>query len=308
MTPLWDTFAATAAGIGDLDARFLAVALALQLGNLALRSLAWRNVLAASYPDRPVPLLGVAASYAAGVAANSFLPARGGEAVKIALLRTQVSRSAVATLAAAGSLVLVVDTLLAGVALGCAWALGAVPALPPPPGLPAAGGVQVAVAGVALLALGLLAARLARRMPARLRALRSQIGRGFAVLRQPALYLRSVVSLQVAAWGCRVGVAFAMLSAFGLPATVEMAALVVVVGGMSTLVPATPGGIGTQQVMLVYLLHETVTTAHALSFSVGMQAAITALNLSIGLAAAMVVFRTMRPVTAVRAVAAARRR
>jgi hypothetical protein len=70
-------------------------------------------------------------------------------------------------------------------------------------------------------------------------------------------------------------------------------------------VPATPSGVGTQQVMIVYLLHETVSTAHALAFSIGMQARITAVNTLIGLTAMMLIFRTVRPVAAVRAVARA---
>jgi uncharacterized membrane protein YbhN (UPF0104 family) len=307
-TAALDSIGTAAGRLGDLDGRFLALALALQLGNLLLRSLAWRNVVAAAYPDRRVPLLGVAASYAAGVAANSFLPARGGEAVKVALLRTQVERSAVATLAAAGSVVLLLDSALAGVLLGCAWLLGAVPALPAPPGLADHAGMKV-IAAVVLVAAGvLLGRRLLVRAPQRVRKVVAQLRQGAAILGDPGRYVRTVATLQLAAWGCRIGVAFALLSAFGLPATLQLAALVVVVGGMSTLVPATPGGMGTQQVMIVYLLHETVSTAHALAFSIGMQATITAVNTMIGLAAIMVVFRTMRPAAAVRAVARTARR
>jgi uncharacterized membrane protein YbhN (UPF0104 family) len=310
MTPteMFDSVGSAAARLGDLDGRFLALALVLQLGNLVLRSLAWRNVVAAAYPDRCVPLLGVAASYAAGVAANSFLPARGGEAVKVALLRTQVARSSVATLAAAGSVVLVFDTALAGVLLGCAWLLGAVPAFPAPPVLADHAAVKVLVGLVLVAAAVVLGRRLLVRAPERVRRLWAQLRQGTAILGDPGRYARSVATLQLGAWTCRIGVAFALLSAFGLPATVQLAALVVVVGGMSTLVPATPGGMGTQQVMIVYLLHETVSTAHALAFSIGMQATITAVNTMIGLAAIMVVFRTVRPASAVRAVARATRR
>jgi uncharacterized protein (TIRG00374 family) len=295
---------AAAGHVAELDGRFLVLALALQLGNLALRSLAWRNIIVAAYPGRRVPLLGVAASYAAGVAANSFLPARGGEAVKVALLRTQVPRSSVAALAAAGSVVLVFDTALAGLLLVCAWFLGAVPALPAvPPLLVDHAAVKIVAAAVLILVAATLGRRLLARAPARLRAVAGQLREGLAILGQPARYLRSVASLQLAAWACRIGVAFALLAAFGLPASVQVAALIVVVGGMATLVPATPGGIGTQQVMIVYLLHETVSAANALAFSIGMQATITLVNTLIGLTAVMLIFRTVRPFAAVRTVA-----
>jgi hypothetical protein len=85
-----------------------------------------------------------------------------------------------------------------------------------------------------------------------------------------------------------------------VPATVTSAVIVVMVGGLSTLVP-TPGGVGTQQVLLAYLLHTTASTATIVSFSVGMQAAVTTLNLLIGITAAMLMLRTVRPVSAIRA-------
>ena len=70
--------------------------------------------------------------------------------------------------------------------------------------------------------------------------------------------------------------------------------------GLSTLVPLTPGGAGTQQVMLAYALSQTATAAAVVSFSIGMQAGITAVNAMLGLAGAMVAFRTVRPVGALR--------
>ena len=112
--------------------------------------------------------------------------------------------------------------------------------------------------------------------------------------------MRSVVTLQLAGWARRTGVAFCLLAAFGLPATVPLAVLVVVAGGLSTLAP-TPGGAGTQQVLLVYALQQTASTAAALSFSVGMQVGITTVNTIIGLTALMFMFRTLRTVAAVRA-------
>jgi uncharacterized membrane protein YbhN (UPF0104 family) len=84
--------------------------------------------------------------------------------------------------------------------------------------------------------------------------------------------------------------------------------LVVVLGGLSTLLPATPGGMGTQQLLLVYALQGTVAAATALSFSVGMQVTVTATNTLIGLVAAMIIFRTFRPLVAVAAASSAMRR
>lgn len=68
-------------------------------------------------------------------------------------------------------------------------------------------------------------------------------------------------------------VVFFLLEAFGLPATIPTAALMMVLCGASTLVPLTPGGA---------------------------QAGITAVNGALGLGAAMVAFRTLHPVAALR--------
>jgi uncharacterized membrane protein YbhN (UPF0104 family) len=105
---------------------------------------------------------------------------------------------------------------------------------------------------------------------------------------------------QLAAWCCRVGVVLCLLAAFGLPATVPLAALVMVVGGASTAVPLTPGGAGTQQVLLAVALSQTASAAAVVSFSVAMQASVTLVNALLGVAAAMAVCGSLRPVRAVR--------
>ena len=76
--------------------------------------------------------------------------------------------------------------------------------------------------------------------------------------------------------------------------------MVMILCGVSTVVPLTPGGAGTQQVMLAYALSQTATAAAVVSFSVGMQAGITAVNALLGLGAAMIAFRTVRPLAAIR--------
>jgi uncharacterized membrane protein YbhN (UPF0104 family) len=155
-----------------------------------------------------------------------------------------------------------------------------------------AGGVAVGVAVAVALA--------APRVASRLRTLRRHVAQGGAILKTPRRYARQVVLVQAGAWTCRIAVVFFLLAAFGLPASVSTAGLVMVVAGLSTLVPLTPGGAGTQQVMLTYALHQTAAAAAAVSFSVGMQAGVTVVNALLGVAAAMVAFRTLRPLAAVR--------
>lgn len=296
-----ESLEAAAGRFVSLDLRFVAAALAFQLANLALRSFALRNVLAAAYPEKRISPLTVGAAYAAGVALNAFAPARGGEALKIALLRLRIPGSSVPTLVSAGVLLTLLDAVIGSSLIVTAWGLGIVPALPTPQ-LPSPGlitGHLFLVAGV-LLVLGAGAALVARPLARRARGIWLHVQQGGAILRTPARYARTVVTLQLAGWSARIGVAFCLLAAFGLPATVPLAALVVVAGGLSTLVP-TPGGAGTQQILLVYALQQTATTAAALSFSIGMQVGVTTVNALIGLTAMMLMFRTLRPVAAVRA-------
>ncbi|HEX2293112.1 MAG TPA: lysylphosphatidylglycerol synthase transmembrane domain-containing protein [Gaiellaceae bacterium] len=296
MGTLVDTVAAA-------DARLALFALVFHLSNLGFRSLAWRNVLRAAYPDRPVPLLGVAGAYVAGMAVNSFTPARGGDLVKIGLVRSRVRDSSVATIGSSMGVVAALDAL---VGLTIVLLLASFGALPSPPGLPALPSAPALVADhpvpaiVVAAILAVCGVALGRRVAPRVLALWQNVRRGFSILASPRRYATEVVPVQLAAWGCRLGAAYFLLAALGVPASLTAAAIVVVVGGLSTLVP-TPGGIGTQQVLLAYLLHTTASTATIVSFSVGMQAAVTTLNLALGLAAAMLMLRTLRPVGALRA-------
>jgi uncharacterized membrane protein YbhN (UPF0104 family) len=192
-----------------------------------------------------------------------------------------VPGSSVAAIAASSAVVLVFDALMGAALILGAWGLGVVPALPHPSTKAALVLVGVAVAAAVLL----------RTLP----RLRARVREGAAILATPRAYLLRVVPAQLGAWGCRVGVAFSLLAAFGLPATLPLAALVVVAGGLSTLVPATPGGAGTQQLLVVYALSTTASAASALSFSIGMQAGITIVNTLVGMAGLALVFRTLRP-------------
>lgn len=280
--------------LGQLDGRFLLLALALHLSTLGLRALAWRGVLLAAYPGRRISAVSVGMAYAAGVALNAFMPARGGELAKVLIARTRISGSTVPTLAASLTVVLVTDGLIGLVLVCCLWAFGVLPALPAVPG---AG--PLVLAGVAV-ALASAAAAIGHRLrPDAVRKLLGRAGQGISVLRQPRRYARTVLPFQLAAWAGRIGVVYLVLAAFGIHAGLATAALVVVLNGAATLVPI-PGGAGTQQVLATYALQGAVSAGTAISFSVGMQVCVTGVNVAAGTVALMVLFRTARPVGAVR--------
>jgi uncharacterized membrane protein YbhN (UPF0104 family) len=285
--------------IQGLDGRFLAVAVVLQLAILLFRTLAWRGVLAAAYPGEAIPLRAVGCAYAAGVALNGFVPARGGECAKVALARTQIPGTCVATLGASLSVVLVLDAVLGASLMAVLWALGLAPELPTLPSFGHGPGVVVLVGGVAVIAAagGLFAAR---RFTAAVRQFLASAGRGLAILRTPWVYAYNVVPFQLAAWLCRIAVVYLVLRAFHIEAGLTSAMLVVVLSGLSTAVPV-PGGAGSQQVLAAYALQGAISTAGAVSFSVGLQVGITAVNTAVGLTAVMLLLRTARPYAAIRA-------
>ena len=286
--------------LAQVDPRFVFVALVFHLANFGFRSLAWRNVLRAAYPDRRVPLLGIAGAYAGGVAINAFTPARGGDLAKIALARTRIRGSSVPTIAASMGVVSLFDAVVGAVVIVLLAALGLIPGLPALPAAPALVADHLALTAVAVAVLVGATVFAGRRFAPRLRAAWADLKAGASILSSPRRYATEVVPVQLSAWACRIGAAYFLLAAFGVPATLTAAIIVVMAGGLSTLVP-TPGGVGTQQVLLAYLLHATASTATIVSFSLGMQAAVTALNALIGALAAMFMLRTLRPVGLLRA-------
>lgn len=253
-------------------------------------------MLAAAYPEKRIPVLGLGCAYAAGVALNAYLPARGGEGAKVAFARTQIPGSSVATIAASLSVVIVFDAVLGVALMALLWILGLAPSLP---SLPSVGMFPLSLAllalvavAVALFAFGRVADHAGR--------LRAAAARGLSVLRSPWTYASTVLPFQLSAWACRIAVVYVSLHAFHVDAGLETAVVLVVFTGLSTAVPV-PGGAGSQQVLAVYALQGVVTTAGAISFSLGMQLGVTAVNTAVGLLATMLLFGTIRPLHAVRA-------
>jgi uncharacterized membrane protein YbhN (UPF0104 family) len=280
--------------LAGADLRLAALALLAHLVNHVLRSVAWRGVLAAAYPRERVRLLPVLAGYAAGVAVNAATPARGGDAVKVGLVRTSIPGSTCTTIAATLSVLVALDLVIGTLLVLTVGLSGAVP-LDLGAGLDRVTTLAPIVAAV-VVGVGIAGFLLRDRLS----ALGARLRQGGAVLRTPGRYLLAVALPQLGAWCCRVCVVLCLLAAFGLPATVALAALVMVVGGASSVVPLTPGGAGTQQVLLAVALSQTASAAAVVSFSLAMQASVTVVNAALGVAAAMAVCRSVRPVRAVR--------
>jgi uncharacterized membrane protein YbhN (UPF0104 family) len=106
-----------------------------------------------------------------------------------------------------------------------------------------------------------------------------------------------VASWQLLSWGFRIASVYFFLKAFTVPATLHNALLVLAVQSLSTLLPFTPGGVGTQQGLLVYVFDRAGTGIAGtllLSFSVGMYIAVTIENVVIGFIALFLMVGTLR--------------
>ncbi len=84
----------------------LALAIVFQVIRLTLRVRAWQNILHAAYPGTKIPFRTVFGAYLAGVGVNAVVPARGGDVVKLYLVKHRVEGSTYPTLASS----LVVET------------------------------------------------------------------------------------------------------------------------------------------------------------------------------------------------------
>jgi len=284
--------------LAAVDFGALAIACAFQIGRLLVRTRAWRNIVAAAYPDARVRWRHVLGGYLGGVGLNAITPARGGDLLKLFLVKRRVEGSSYPTLTAT----LVVETLfdaVVGIAL-LLWAihLGVLPSLDRLPRLPSVDWGwplrHPRVAEIGALVLGMAIGVLLVVATRRVQAFWRRVAQGFAILQRPSDYLTGVVTWQALSWGCRLGSVYWMLRAFNVPASVHNALLVQVAQSLSTVLPITPGGAGTEQGLLLFLFRGKVGRTELLSFSVGMHIAIVVVNVTLGALAVALMTRSLR--------------
>jgi glycosyltransferase 2 family protein len=277
------------------------IAMGFQLARLLARPPAWRNILRASYPESPMPRRTIYGAYLAGVGVNAIIPARGGDVLKIVLVHRRVEGTTYPTLASTLIVETLFDSVVAAGILIWALTVGVLPGLNVLPHLPQVdwsyplrhkkeAAIVAAVWIVVLIVSLVIASR-------KIRHFKERVRQGFAILGDRPRYIRQVASWQGLSWGFRFASVYFFLRAFGVPASLHNALLVLVVQSLSTLLPFTPGGVGTQQGLLVYIFDhagQKVAGALLLSFSIGMYIATTVLNVVVGFGALFAMLRTFR--------------
>lgn len=272
---------------------FLAGAIAFSVANLALRSRAWQQILRAALPAERIRYRTAFGAYCAGVGVNAAIPARVGDVVKLFLVKRSTRDAHYPTLV--GTLVAetLFDFVVASALLVWALQAGVLPGLRLPD-IPAfdlswafRNGWVVLGLVVALAVVTFFAAR-------RVRAFWRQFGLGLAIVRTPGRYLGSVASWQAAGWVCRVAGAWFFLEAFNVPASLENALIVQVAGSLGSLFPATPGGLGPTQALLVVMLAGEGGRTGILAFSAGMELTLLIVNVTLAVVCGALILRHLR--------------
>ena len=276
----------------------LALAVGCHLLKMACTSRAWRNVLAAAYPEERVPWISIYGAYLAGVGINAIIPARAGDAVRIVLAHRAIPGSTYTTVVSSTLVLSLFDMLAASALLTWALAMGELPGLDVLPRLRSFDFAwlfarpllfELLVAGI-LVAIGVVAFWIAGHVA----DFRERVAQAFRVLSPPTRYLRRVAVWQAADWGLRLLTIWFLLAAFHIPQTLENAALVQVSTSVATLLPITPAGVGTEQAFLLYVLSGVASASVLLAFSVGAKLTLTITNVVAGFTAIALTLRTVR--------------
>jgi uncharacterized membrane protein YbhN (UPF0104 family) len=284
--------------LASVDRVALALAIGCHLTKTICASRAWRNVLVAAYPDTRVRWLPLYAAYVAGAGVNALFPARMGDVLRVTMAHRSIRGSTYTTLVSS-SLVLAIVDVLCVIALFC-WALtqGVLPSLDVLPYLPSFDFGwflrHETVSEIALVVLAFGVITLGVWIRANVAEFRQRVRQAFTVVRTPTRWLQTVVAWQLAEWSLRLATAWFMLGAFRIEQSVRNVLLVQAAESLATIVPISPGGVGTQQALLVYTLRGSAARTALVAFSVGMKLTLTFVNVIVGFAAILLTLRTLR--------------
>ena len=253
-------------------------------------SRAWRNAIGAAYPEQPVQWRSIYAAYLSGVGVNAIVPARAGDAVRLYLAHRAIPGATYTTLASTLLVLSFFDTAMAGLIFAYALTLGVLPGAGALGGLPgfdfgffAANAEFSAVLLVVLAIFGMIGFFWLR---LHVDEFKQRVRQGLAVMSDRTRYLREVALWQAGDWTLRFVAIWFFLDAFGVEQTIRNVLLVQVTQSLATLVPVSPGGIGTEQAFIVYVFARSgIGRAALLAFSVGMKLTLIVTNIVLGFTA-----------------------
>ena len=284
--------------LGAVDFLPLLLGIGCHLLKMACTSRAWRNVLAAAYPEEKVRYRQIWAAYVAGVGVNAVLPIRGGDAVKLVMAHRAIANSTYTTLAASLLVLAIVDSIMGLSVFAFALTQNVLPSLDVIPDLPSFDFAWFLdhrrfslILVAALLVLAIVAVVWIRR---RVEEFKARVRQAGAVLRDKPRYVRTVAFWQLCDWGLRFVTIGFFLRAFDIEPSIRNVLLVQGTPSRASLVPAPPGGIGTEQAFIFYVFRGAAPRSTLLAFSVGMRITLTIVNAVVGFSAILATLGTLR--------------
>jgi uncharacterized membrane protein YbhN (UPF0104 family) len=282
----------------DVSWTFLGVAAFFQLLKIGFAGRAWQNAIVASYPDGRASYPMVFGATCAGAAVGTIVPVHGGDAVRVVAVKRRVPGSTYTTVASTLLVRAPVDILIAVSFFVFLLAEGVLPGhslLITRPAFdfrwffahPRATIVIVGTVILLLTALVLWAWATIMEFKARVR-------QGLNGLLDWRFYLRRILPWQLGDWTLRLVVIYFALRAFHMPATLHNSLLAQGTSNLATLLPISPSGIGTEQALLVSVLHGVASSSRIVAYSVGTRLMTGVINVALGFAAIFYFFRTFR--------------
>jgi uncharacterized protein (TIRG00374 family) len=273
----------------------LLIGLVAFIAYLTIRARAYFHVLRAAYPDERFEFRKIWGAYVAAYGFNNVVPARGGDVIKLFLVKSSIKNSSYPAVGSSIFVEAIFDLCMAIPILAFAFTQGAFPKPPDFSKLPVfdiaffASHPQFTL--FVLTALGILSLVAFALLSARVRAFWARVRQGVVILRDRRRYFREVFLVQFAAWCFRFTAFWFLLEAFNVGGSVKNVLLVLGVNAVAACLPFTPGGAGVQQALLVKVFAGTVAGATVAAYSVGQQIAIGAASFAVGFGALVFIFR-----------------
>lgn len=280
--------------IADVHLGPLALGLVLFVTYLTIRSRAYFNVLRAAYPAERIQWRRIWGAYIAAYGFNNVIPARGGDVIKVFLIKTSVPRSTYPAITASIMVEAVFDLTIAVPILLFAFTQGVFPKPPEFADLGAFdlsfvfGNPQATLFGLTVL--GLVAVTIFAVLSERAKRFWVRVQQGVVILRDRRRFFREVWLVMFGGYLVRLAAFWMLLEAFGVGGSVRNVLLVHGINAVAALMPFTPGGAGVQQAFMVKVFAGAATGATVAAYSVGQQIAIAVICLAVGFAALVRIF------------------
>jgi uncharacterized membrane protein YbhN (UPF0104 family) len=295
ISSFWDGVESFFSSLADVNWLALLLGLFFFGTYLTIRSRAYFHVLRAAYPGERIQFRRIWGAYVAAYGFNNVVPARGGDVMKLFLVKTSVPNSTYSAIASSFLVEAVFDLTMAIPVLTFAFTQGA---FPKPPDFSKLNAFDLSffashpqftlflITAGAILALVAFAV-----LSRRVKAFWARVKQGVTILFDRRRYVREVWLVQFVGWLFRFAAFWMLLDAFGVGGSVPNVLLVLGVNAIASLMPFTPGGAGVQQALLIKVFAGTATGATIAAYSVGQQIAIAVFSIGLGFAAIFFVFR-----------------